>query len=200
MDMSYRTIALASCLFVVGCGSAPPPSAEAPATPRDAGASATKGAALGEKKEDRPTDAVAASAAPEVPHASDRASQGEGAKESAKAVGQAAVTAPEPLAGKLTQADIARILEKNGDVFGDCYTLGAGGKTKDFKGIVTVKATIGPSGTVNNVDVTKSTANNTKVDACVREAFKKIKFPHPRDGATSVITFPISFNGVEQVN
>ena len=115
-------------------------------------------------------------------------------------VGQAVVDTSEPISGKLTQADIGRILEKNGDVFGECYTLGAGGKTKDFKGVVTVKATIGPSGTVNQVDVTKSTANNVKVDACVREAFKKIKFPRPRDGATSVVTFPISFNGVEQIN
>ncbi len=31
-------------------------------------------------------------------------------------------------------------------------------------------------------DVIKSTANNAKVDACVRESFKKIKFPPPRDG------------------
>ncbi len=120
-------------------------------------------------------------------------------KDRDKGVNQAVVESPEPLSGKLTQADIGRILEKNGDVFGDCYTLGAGGKNKDFKGVVTVKATIGPSGTVNQVDVTRSTANNAKVDTCVRDAFRKIKFPKPRDGATSVITFPISFNGVEQI-
>jgi TonB family protein len=199
MDMSYRTISLASCLFLAGCGSAPPPSAEAPAPPSDTGAPTTPGKEV-DKKEQPLVGAAAASAAPEVPHATTQGAQGEGARDATKAPGQAVVASPEPLSGKLTQADIARILEKNGDVFGDCYTLGAGGKTKDFKGVVTVKATIGPSGTVNNVDVTKSTANNTKVDACVREAFKKIKFPHPRDGATSVITFPISFNGIEQIN
>jgi TonB family protein len=116
-----------------------------------------------------------------------------------KNVGQAVVETRSPLSGKLTQDDIRRILEQHGDVFGDCYTLGAGGKLKNFKGVVTVKATIGPKGAVNQVDVTKSTANNTKVDACVRDSFKKIKFPPPHDGATTVITFPISFNGVEQV-
>ena len=199
MDMSYRTISLAACLFVVGCGGAPPPSAAAPAPPTDTGAAVITGKDT-EKKEQPLPGPAAASAAPEVPHAVARAGQGEAAPDATKAPGQAVVASPEPLSGKLTQADIARILEKNGDVFGDCYTLGAGGKTKDFKGVVTVKATIGPSGTVNNVDVTKSTANNPKVDACVREAFKKIKFPHPHDGATSVITFPISFNGVEQIN
>ena len=50
------------------------------------------------------------------------------------------------------------------------------------------------------VEVTKSTANNPKVDACVAQAFKRVKFPAPADGATSVITFPITFNGLEVVN
>jgi TonB family protein len=101
--------------------------------------------------------------------------------------------------GRLTQAQIAKILEQGGDVFGDCYTLGAGGANKDFRATVTVKATIGPAGNVNAVEVTKSTANNPKVDACVAQAFKKVKFPAPSDGATSVITFPITFNGIEMV-
>ena len=114
-------------------------------------------------------------------------------------LGRAVVTESEPLGGKLTQEAIRGIVEKSGDVFGDCYTLGAGGKMKDFKGSVTVKATIGPSGTVNQSEITTSTTKNPKVDACVREAFRKIKFPRPRDGGTSVITFPVTFNGVEQV-
>ena len=101
--------------------------------------------------------------------------------------------------GRLTQPQIAKILEKGGDVFGDCYILGAGGPNKDFRATVTVKATIGPTGNVNAVEVTKSTANNPKVDACVAQSFKKVKFPAPSDGATSVITFPITFNGIEAV-
>ena len=199
MAMSYQSIALVSCLFLVACGSAPPPAAEAPRAQPDAvGAAPTTPDSTGSANEAKPdsgpaASAVAATAAPPG------GGQGESGKKE-RAIGQAVVDTSEPISGKLTQADIGRILEKNGDVFGDCYTLGAGGKTKDFKGVVTVKATIGPSGTVNQVDVTKSTANNVKVDACVREAFKKIKFPRPRDGATSVVTFPISFNGVEQIN
>ncbi|MEP7120623.1 MAG: TonB family protein [Byssovorax sp.] len=193
--MSYRSIALASCVFLVACGGAPPPAADAP---RSSGNAASEPR---EAKEEKPDVGAAASAtidaAPPPPHGS---TQGQGEGHAGEGTLRAAVVdSTEPLGGKLTQADIGRILEKNGDVFGDCYTLGAGGKMKDFKGVVTVKATIGPSGTVNQVDVTKSTANNAKVDSCVREAFKKIKFPKPRDGATSVITFPISFNGVEQI-
>jgi TonB family protein len=200
MAMSYRSIALVSCLFLVACGGAPPPAAESARAAVDPGAAAAASSSPGETKpmqgQGAPPadDGHAVTTAPPPPHGATTPTGKE------ERVGQAVVESSEPISGKLTQADIARILEKNGDVFGDCYTLGAGGKTKDFRGVVTVKATIGPSGTVNQVDVTKSTANNVKVDACVREAFKKIKFPRPRDGATSVITFPISFNGVEQIN
>jgi periplasmic protein TonB len=194
--MSYRSIALASCLFLVACGGAPPSPAEAPQAPSTGAAAASASPDASKEEKIVVQSAAPGSTAAPPPRSG---SPADDHKEGDKGVSQAVVQSPEPLGGKLTQADIARILEKNGDVFGDCYTLGAGGKMKDFKGVVTVKATIGPSGTVNQVDVTKSTANNTKVDACVREAFKKIKFPKPRDGATSVITFPISFNGVEQI-
>ena len=195
--MSYRPFALASCLLMVGCGgAAPPPAAAEPHVSPDGSTALGAPGALDEKpamQGSAPNDA-----APPPARSGANVPEGKGAKDDLS-VRQAVVQTPEPLGGKLTQADIGRIVEQSGDVFGDCYTLGAGGKMKDFKGVVTVKATIGPSGTVNQVDVTKSTANNTKVDACVRDAFKKIKFPKPRDGATSVITFPISFNGVEQV-
>jgi len=198
MAMSYRSISLASCLFLVACGGAARPAESARPQPDAVGAAPTTPDPAAQDKEAKLDSGPAASASAAVSPPPHGASQRETGKKD-KAIGQAVVESSEPISGKLTQADIGRILEKNGDVFGDCYTLGAGGKTKDFRGVVTVKATIGPSGTVNQVDVTKSTANNAKVDACVREAFKKIKFPKPRDGATSVITFPISFNGVEQI-
>ncbi len=197
--MSYRTIALASCLLMVGCGGAPPPHSEAPRAPSDSPAAA---APHDERKKGDDGDSTKSTTAPITPAApapTGTTAPGDGGGGKDKTVGQAVVETRAPLGGKLTQDDIRRILEQHGDVFGDCYTLGAGGKLKNFKGVVTVKATIGPKGAINQVDVTKSTANNTKVDACVRDSFKKIKFPPPHDGATTVITFPISFNGVEQV-
>ena len=103
-----------------------------------------------------------------------------------------------PLSGRMTQQEIADILSKNAAYFNDCYTIGAG-KGQEFRGTVTVKATIGPSGGVTVAEVVKSTAKNAKVDACVVTAFKKIKFPAPSNGATTVITFPMEFQGVEQV-
>ncbi|MEO5728396.1 MAG: AgmX/PglI C-terminal domain-containing protein [Byssovorax sp.] len=194
--MSYRTIALASCLLMVGCGGAPPPPSEVPRAPSDSPAAPAPRDEL-RKGDEVGSKSTTAPAAPVSPAPTGTSAPGEGG--GGKTVGQAVVETRAPLGGKLTQDDIRRILEQHGDVFGDCYTLGAGGKLKNFKGVVTVKATIGPKGAINQVDVTKSTANNTKVDACVRDSFKKIKFPPPHDGATTVITFPISFNGVEQV-
>jgi TonB family protein len=203
--MSYRTIALASCLVMVGCGGAPPRSAAAPGPPGDSVAAAppppptvTGKVEVGEGgKKDSPTPTPSTTSPTDAPSRAAGPSPGSAAPD--KGITQAVVETREPLGGKLTQDDIRRILDKNGDVFGDCYTLGAGGKLKNFKGVVTVKATIGPKGAINQVDVIKSTANNPKVDACVRESFKKIKFPPPHDGATTVVTFPINFNGVEQV-
>jgi TonB family protein len=101
--------------------------------------------------------------------------------------------------GKFSQDDIRKILDANSEVFGECYTLGAGGKNKAFTGTVKVKATVGPSGDVKAVEVLKSDTKNKKVDACVSDAFKKIKFPAPKNGATSVITFPIGFGSLEEV-
>jgi TonB family protein len=190
--MSYRPIAIALCLFATGCGAAAPVTAGA-AAPKEAEAAAGDS-----------TRAPTLEAAPSASPASDDAppppigSRGIDVGKDDKKVGQAVVDSKEPLAGTLSQEDIRRILEKNGALFGDCYTMGAGGKTKDFKAAVTVKATLGPTGAVNQVEVKKS-SNNVKVDACVAEAFKKIKFPKPQ-GGTSVITFPINFGGVEQVN
>ncbi len=186
---------------MVGCGGAAPLSSAAPRPPGDSAAAPPpppvtgKGIPEGGEKQDSKSPAVDASA----PRDPNKPAPGAGPDDKPRAIGQAVVETREPLSGKLTQDDIRRILEQNGDVFGDCYTLGAGGKLKNFKGVVTVKATIGPKGAINQADVIKSTANNAKVDACVRESFKKIKFPPPRDGGTTVITFPITFNGVEQV-
>jgi TonB family protein len=66
-------------------------------------------------------------------------------------------------------------------------------------GKVTLKVTLGPTGNVNEALVAKSTAKNPKVDQCVVDGFKKIKFPAPKAGATSVFTFPMEFGGAVEV-
>jgi len=109
------------------------------------------------------------------------------------------VDTKEPLGGgTLSQEQIGEIVNKSGDLFSECYTLGAGGKNKSYTATVKVKATLGPGGAVNSVDVLQS-SKNPKVDQCVANAFKKIKFPAPKSAATSVITFPITFGPLEEV-
>jgi TonB family protein len=173
--MSLRNLAwCALVLLPLGCGGAPT-SAEPPSA----------GDAMA-----RPESASAAPMA---------APGGAGATDETRSSSVGAAAVSEPLTGgQLTQAQIRDVVEKNGELFDQCYLLGAG-KSRDFVATVTVKATLGPSGTVTVAEVIKSTAKNKKVDTCVADAFKKIQFPAPKGAATSVITFPMEFQGTEEV-
>lgn len=188
--MSYaRWIVLVTFASALGCGGAAAPAPEAATPAEPSGGSA---AAAGAADPEAPPDQKPAEKKPEDQAKNDKATGGKDAP------GQAAADST-ALSGKLTQKDIQAIVFKNQDLFNDCYTIGAG-KGQQFVATVTVKATIGPKGTVNEALIAKSTAKNPKVDKCVADAFKKIQFPAPKDGATSVITFPMEFNGAEQVN
>lgn len=115
------------------------------------------------------------------------------------AIGRAtASTTDAPLTSNITQDAVIAQVAKSSDAFNRCYALGAGA-SKTWRAKVTVKATVGPTGTVNSIDVTSSTAKNPKVDACVAEAFKKLVFPRPKNAGTTTFTFPLSFDGMEQV-
>ena len=192
-------------IALAACGGAPPPNPEAPegAPPeKSGGSSAGSDASKDGDGAGAPDDGTGSSDKKEVTsRGPGGASEGGGdgsSNPSPPPPKQAAVVSTTPLQGKLTQQEIGDILSRNAAYFNDCYTIGAG-KGQEFRGTVTVKATIGPSGSVTVADVIKSTAKNAKVDACVVTAFKKIKFPAPKDGGTSVITFPMEFQGVEQV-
>lgn len=195
--MQHRTLALA--LSLVGMSCSPP--ATQPTHPAGESASAAASASAAVAASSEPTAEAAPAAAPPPPGdkaTAGKAAPGKAAPSSAPAA--AVVDTKEPLTGgTLSQEDVRKILEKSGDLFGDCYTMGAGSKTKEFTATIRVRATLGPSGSVNAAQVVSSTAKNPKVDACVAQAFKKIKFPAPKNGGTSVITFPIQFGGLEQV-
>ena len=179
---ALRTLALPLALALVACGGSTPPAeappAESPETPAGTNASDTPAAAAS-------GDAAAAPA---------------GSGDAAAGTAPAASAAPldKPLGGALTQDEIRGVVEKHGELFNDCYTVGAG-KGQQFTGTVTLKVTLGPTGSVNEAQVAKSTAKNPKVDQCVVDAFKKIKFPAPKAGATSVFTFPMVFGGAVEV-
>jgi TonB family protein len=100
---------------------------------------------------------------------------------------------PAPPAEGLSADQINDAVSKNMKAFDACYSLGADANGK-LSGMVTVKATVSPTGEVKEAGATKSTVKNKKVAACVVEAFRKIKFPPPEGGAAAVITFPMNFD------
>lgn len=110
---------------------------------------------------------------------------------------QAATMSSTPLSGRLSQQAINDVLSKNAALFDECYSIGAGA-SRDFHATVSVRATLGPSGAVSDAQVIQSDAKNAKVDSCVANAIRKIKFPVPKDAGASVVTFPIEFQGAEK--
>ncbi len=168
--------------LALGCaGAAPPPAA--PGVQSADAPSATPGAEPSTAPSALPQAAGATTPAP---------SNGAG-----KSVQSAVVATDAPIATAITQKDVLDQANKHMDVFGACYDLGAKG-SKTWRAKVTVKATVGPSGAVNAVDVVNSTANNPKVDACVADGFKKLAFARPKGAGTTTFTFPMVFDGFEE--
>jgi hypothetical protein len=185
LGMKVRLLLALPLLGALGCGGAasPPAAPEvAPATPAQEAHSGAPPAASAAAVAEQPRAIGAATAGPTPP-----ADGG--------APGRSSV-ADSPLLDRLSDQDIRRTVESNAALFDNCYTVGAG-KSKDFKAVVEVKATVGPTGAVNDTQVIKSTAKNPKVDACVAEAFKRIKFPAIKSAV--VIKFPINFAGSEMI-
>jgi hypothetical protein len=179
MRRTHASLALAATLL--GCSggttppAAPPTDVPAVATAEAVGASVAKPAG----KDDKPADAAKpmAAASPPPPPAPAKASVSDA-----------------PILGNITQADILAAVNKHGDTFNRCYSIGAG-SSKTYTAKITVKATVGPTGVVNTVEVVASTAKNPKVDACVVDAFKTIAFNRAPGSGATVFTFPLSFDG-----
>jgi outer membrane biosynthesis protein TonB len=179
--MSRRIHLALPLVFALGCGSTPPPSA----APQPSSASAAESKATPETKAETP-----ATAAKED---NKKPSEGQGAP-----VKAAVVATDAPINTAISQDEVLAQVQKNAEPFNRCYTIGAGA-SKSYRAKVTVKATVGPTGSVNMVEILHSTAKNPKVDACVSEGFKKLTFPRPKGSGTTVFTFPMSFDGLEQV-
>lgn len=193
-------VRLTAMVFVLlgaaGCGSSAPPD---PATPGSGvssealgGSEPSVGSAVGSTDDKEGKSAELPGAPPAT------ASTASPAPDKTGATPQNAAVDGQALTGSLSKAEIRNIVTKHAELFDECYSIGAG-KSMQFVATVTIKATIGPSGVVNETKVLGSNAKNAKVDQCVADAFKKIKFPVPSNGATSVITFPMEFQGAEQV-
>jgi outer membrane biosynthesis protein TonB len=90
----------------------------------------------------------------------------------------------------LSEADIRGALAGKSGAFNECQSIGkaAGG---DFTGTVAVRASIGPPGSVDRMEITSSTTNNPRVDGCVVDALRLIQFPRTQTGG--VANIPIEF-------
>jgi len=184
--MPHRITVALPLAFILGCAATPsaepaqtpaPASADSPSTPAEAPAPKAPPSSPTDAKPPSPTDTKKADEAPPA--------------------GRAA-PADAPISTKITQDEILSLVQKSSDLFNRCYTIGAGA-SKSFRAKVTIKATVSPVGTVSAAEVVNSTAKNPKVDACVSDAFKKLTFPRPKGSGATVFTFPMNFDGLEQV-
>lgn len=161
-------------------GSVTPASGDAPPV-----ASATAAAAAGK---DRGGEVVPPPAAPQANERGESPPLPHGAPPVTGGTKVGAASAE--TASGLSEAEIhAAIGQKQAD-FKVCYDLGRSGSGY-FAGSVTVRASINASGDVAAIEVTGSTTKNTSVDACVRDALIKIRFPGKPGG--TVVQFPIDF-------
>lgn len=192
--MPRRLPLLLPLTFLVGCGAASPAPASPPPTgaPGPSAEAAPSSLSLHQDPPGRGSSKASDSAAPEAPRAN-------APEKDKKAIGRAAVSSTDaPLQSAITQDQVMYQVGKSSEMFNKCYSLGAGA-SKSWRAKVTVKATVGPSGNVGSAEVLSSTAKNPKVDACVVESFKKLHFPRAEGSGTTTFTFPLSFDGVEQV-
>jgi hypothetical protein len=96
--------------------------------------------------------------------------------------------------GKLSRDDILIAVSDAESLFDVCHAMGGGGG-KPFIATVTVKAAISGEGTVTEATLQKSTSKSSKIDKCVVDALRRVKFPAAKDGAASVFTFPVELKG-----
>jgi TonB family protein len=169
-------LSVTSCAALVGCGSAP--------TTKQPNSSTAATGSSGPN-----TSSTTAATANTPPPAETTGTAGEAPAEHASTSGPGTV----PLVGSLSHVEVETAIGGNMDVFDPCYTLGADKQGK-LEGSLTVKAVVGPNGGVKDTSIQKSTMKNSKVDKCVADAFRKIKFPQSKGGVT-VVTYPMKFGG-----
>jgi TonB family protein len=83
---------------------------------------------------------------------------------------------------------IRRIIRRHRSEIRFCYERQLA-KKPDLEGMVSVKFTIGPLGSVTKAKIAKSTVGNEAVEQCIVKAVKRWAFPQPCDGKV-VVTYP----------
>lgn len=94
--------------------------------------------------------------------------------------------------GGLKRAEISRVIRRNLPRFKFCYEKQLNANP-NLSGKVSVYFTIAPTGQVARATVRESTIGERRVERCVLEVTRSLRFPRPRGGGIVVVTYPFLF-------
>jgi flavin-dependent dehydrogenase len=77
--------------------------------------------------------------------------------------------------------------------FRTCYEKEIKGRANPPTGKVTVKFTVDSDGVARTVAIRKTALNLPNTENCVVAVIKNIQFPHPLDGGTADVIYPLEF-------
>jgi len=93
--------------------------------------------------------------------------------------------------GSLSREEIQRPLRRNMASIRHCYEQQVA-RQPNLEGRVNVRFTIAPDGSVSSAEIASSTLGDVGVEACVRRAVTRIRFPQPQGGSV-IVTYPFTF-------
>ncbi len=100
-------------------------------------------------------------------------------------------SAPTTMLGMLDKSIIDRVVKQHLDDIQACYAQQKATNPDLASGIVTVRFTIGPDGTVSSVRTERSELDNEFIESCVCSQFEQMEFPSPRGGPV-IMLYPIA--------
>lgn len=95
--------------------------------------------------------------------------------------------------GPLAGSAISKVMNERMPTINACYTRVARSQPT-LAGRVVLRFTIQGNGSVQNVKIRETTLNNAKVEGCIVEVGKTLRFPADASGQPTKVFYPISFS------
>lgn len=106
------------------------------------------------------------------------------------------VRAADPLiSGGLSQEEIQTVIDSNKNQIAHCYRRLLQ-KEPGAAGRVSVRFTIGSSGSVSKIEIERSTFTDQEIGTCIMGVVKRFKFAAPKGGQDVKVSYPFMFNPV----
>lgn len=103
-------------------------------------------------------------------------------------------SAGEPVVmGNLSKDAVQRVVERHRPAFRACVNAERLDGGPAVEGKVVVKFVVDRAGAVAQSTLTQTTVNRPRLEACVVESVKAMKFPPPRGGGVAIVTYPFVF-------